>query len=232
MINIIRVKVSFYDNPSDEMLELYSNRLITAVDDYCNNRQRSFVINPPTEERIMKGDYNYEWEIEVGDCSVNAHELFDIVNPVSFGGGKLLYVDVRDKKYDPKYNNCNVGYYWTNEGSTWYHDSETGYKDPFWEFHVNGHSDYRIIHIPTQIDKLRDERSKSFYRNSGATYMWSCVSSWDNWLQATTLEDAIEEFEQLYKKKLWQAVEGYKKSLDNAIDAFASFDKYRWNKRW
>ena len=111
MINIIRVKVSFYDNPSEEALEIYSNKLITAVDDYCNNRQRSFVINRPTEERIMKGDYNYEWEIEVGDCSVNAHELFDIVNPISFGGGKLLYVDVRDKKYDPRYNNCNVGYY-------------------------------------------------------------------------------------------------------------------------
>ena len=230
MINIIRIRVSFYDNPSEEVLDLYSDRLITAVDDYCNNRQRSFIINRPSEERIMKGDYNYDWEIEVGDCSVNAHDLFDIVNPIP--GGKVLFVDVRDKKYDPNYNKSNVGYYWTNEGSTWYHDSEKGYKDAIWEFHVNGHSDYRIIHIPTQIDKLMDERSKSFYRNSGATYMWSCVSSWDNWMKATTLEEAIEEFEQIYKQMLWKSVEGCKKSLDEAIDAFASFDEYRWNKRW
>ena len=62
--------------------------------------------------------------------------------------------------------------------------------------------------------------------------MWNCVSSWDNWMEATTLEEAIEEFEQLYLEKRWQAVEGCKKSLDDAIDKFASFDKYRRNKRW
>ena len=230
MINIIRVKVGFYDKPTEVQLEVYSDRLVTAVDDYYNNRQRSFFIHCPSEERVMKGDYNYEWEIEVDDCSVNAHELFDILYPIP--GGKVLFVDVRDKKYDPRYNNSTVGYYWTNEGSTWYHDSEKGYKDPVWEFHVNGHSDYRIIHIPTQIDRLMDERSKSFYRNSGATYMWSCVSSWDNWLKATTLEEAIEEFELIYKQKLWESIEGCKKSLDKAIDAFANFDEYRWNKRW
>ena len=231
MINIIRVLVSYYENPTEEQLEDYSDRIITAVDDYCNNRQRSFIINRPSEENIKVGRINYEWEIEVGDCSVNAHELFDVVNPVT-RGGKLLLVDVRDKKYDPKYNNCNVGYYWTNEGSTWYHDSTTGYKDPDWEFIINGHAEYRITHIPTKIDRMMDERTKSFYRNSGATYMWSCTACWDNWMKATTLEEAIEEFEVMYKEKLWQSVEGYKKSLDEATDAFREFDKYRWNKRW
>ena len=231
MINIIRVLVSYYENPTEEQLEDYSDRIITAVDDYCNNRQRSFIINRPSEERIKAKAYNYEWEIEVGDCSVNTHELFDVVNPVT-RDGKLLLVDVRDKKYDPKYNNCNVGYYWTNEGSTWYHDSTTGYKDPDWEFIVNGHAEYRITHIPTKIDRMMDERIKAFYRNSGATYMWSCTASWDNWMKATTLEEAIEEFEVMYKEMLWQSIEGYKKSLDKATDAFREFDKYRWNKRW
>ncbi len=50
-------------------------------------------------------------------------------------------------------------------------------------------------------------------------------------MKATTLEDAIEEFEVMYKEKLWQSVEGCKKSLDNAINAFREFDTYRWNKR-
>ena len=230
MINIIRIAVKFDFEPSRIFLDMYSNSLIIAVDDYCNNRQKSFITEEPSKEQKDKGDFVYRWEIEVDDCSVNAHELFDIVNPIP--GGKVLLVDVRDKKYDPKYNNCNVGYYWTNEGSTWYHDSTTGYKDPDWEFIVNGHAEYRITHIPTKIDRMMDERTKAFYRNSGATYMWSCTACWDNWMKATTLEEAIEEFEQLYMEKLWQSVEGYKKSLDKATDAFREFDKYRWNKRW
>lgn len=230
MINIIRVIVSYYENPTEEQLEDYSNRIITAVDDYCNNRQRSFIINRPSEENIKVGRINYDWEIEVGDCSVNAHELFDVVNPVT-RGGKLLLVDVRDLKYDPRRNKSNVGYYWTNEGSTWYHDSQEGYKDPNWEFHVNGHSDYRIIHIPTYASKLMFERDRNYYKEKGATYMWSCTASWDNWMKATTLEEAIEEFEQLYEKKLWQAVEGCRKSLSESIESYGAFDKYRRSKR-
>lgn len=231
MINIIRVLVSYYENPTEEQLEDYSDRIITAVDDCCNNRQRSFIINRPSEERIKAKAYNYEWEIEVGDCSVTAHELFDFVNPVT-RDGKLLLVDVRDKKYDPSYNKSDVGYYWTNEGQTWYHDSVSGYKDPDWEFHVNGHSEYRITHIPTYSSKLTFDRDRRYYEEKGYTFMWSCTYSWDNWMNATTIEEAIEEFEQLYKKKLWQAVEGCKKSLDEAIDKFAAFDEYRWAKRW
>lgn len=231
MINIIRIAVKFDSKPSLIFIDNYSNSLITAVDDYCNNRQRSYITEEPSKEQKDKGDFVYRWEIEVGDCSVNAHELFDVVNPIP--GGKVLLVDVRDKQYDPKYNNSNVGYYWTNEGSTWYHDSQEGYIDPYYDFHVNGHVEYTIVHVPSYA--LRHEyprHSAEEYENSGKTYMWQCVSSWNNWMKATTLEDAIEEFEEMYKKMLWQSVEGHKKSLDEAIDAFVSFDKYRWNKRW
>ena len=230
MINIIRIAVKFDAEPSLIFLDMYSNSLITAVDDYCNNRQRSFITEEPSKKQKDKDDFVYRWEIEVGDCSVNAHDLFDVVNPIP--GGKVLLVDVRDKKYDPKYNNSNVGYYWTNEGSTWYHDSETGYKDDTWEFHVNGFSDYKIVHIPTTLNRLMDPRRKSFYSNSGATFMWCCTSSWDNFMKATTIEEAIEEFEQMYKKMLWKSIEGLKQEVNHAIDNFAAFDEYRSNKRW
>ena len=171
MINIIRIAVRFDHEPSLIFLDMYSNSLITAVDDYCDNRQRSFITEEPSKEQKDRGDFVYRWEIEVGGCSVNAHDLFDIVNPIP--GGKVLLVDVRDKKYDPNYNNCNVGYYWTNEGSTWYHDSVEGYKDPNWEFIVNGHAEYRITHIPTYASKLTFERDKNYYIDKGATWMWS-----------------------------------------------------------
>ena len=51
-------------------------------------------------------------------------------------------------------------------------------------------------------------------------------------MKATTIKDAIEEFEVMYKEKLWQSVESNKKRLDRATDALREFDTYRWNKRW
>ena len=229
MINIIRIAVRFDSKPSLIFIDMYSNSLITAVDDYCNNRRRSYITEEPSKEQKDKGDFVYRWEIEVDDCSVDAHELFDIVNPVP--GGKVLLVDVRDKKYDPKYNNSNVGYYWTNEGSTWYHDSERGYKDPFYRFHVNGHEEYRIVYLPHYVNEYSYNALRKAVEE-GVKFSWECTGSWNNWMKATTLEDAIEEFEEMYKQELWESIEGYKKSLDKATDAFREFDKYRWNKKW
>lgn len=230
MINVIRVCVSYYENPTEEQLENYSDRIVAAVDDYCNNRQRSFIINRPSEERIKAKAYNYEWEIEVGDCSVNAHDLFDIVNPLSLGG-KVLLVDVRDKKYDPKYNNCNVGYYWTNEGSTWFHDSKEGYVDPYYDFHINGNVAYTIIHIPSYASRHEYSFRGEDFEKSGQTYMWRCTTSYDNFMKATTLEDAIEEFEQLYKDKLWETLKARTRSLNDALDNCTSFNAYLESKK-
>lgn len=50
MINIIRIAVKFDNEPSLIFLDMYSNSLITAVDDYCNNRQRSFITEEPDND--------------------------------------------------------------------------------------------------------------------------------------------------------------------------------------
>ena len=144
--------------------------------------------------------------------------------------GKLLLVNVLDYEFDPAHKS-KQGYYWTNDGETWYHDSERPYVDAYFDFHVNDYQDYTIIHIPTYIQRM-SPRDREHYEKSGATFMWRCTACWDNFMKATTIKDAIEEFEVMYKEKLWQSVEGYKKSLDEATDAFREFDKYRWNKRW
>ena len=84
--------------------------------------------------------------------------------------------------------------------------------------------------MPVYADRFNIREQKK-YEKSGATWMWSCTACWDNFMKATTLEEAIEEFEQLYMEKRWQAIEGCKKSLDDAIDSFRAFDQYRKNKR-
>lgn len=228
MVTTIRAVVKFDSEPSQTFLDSYSDNLIRAVDIYVNHKPRSYHIEAPSNEQIDRRDYIYKWIIDVVDVKCYAQELFRrlLLTP----GGDLILVGVLDHQFDPAHKS-NVGYYWTNEGEIWYHDSERLYVDPVYEFHANGTQDYEIIHIPTYIDR-RDGRNKEYYLKSGATFMWGCVSSWDNFMKATTLPEAIEEFEQMYKKMLWESVEGHKKSLDKAIESFSNFDEYRWNKKW
>ena len=74
------------------------------------------------------------------------------------------------------------------------------------------------------------DRDKKRY--DGVTYMWRCTGSWDNFMEAKTIEEAIEEFEKYYQEQLWKAVEGCRKHLEEATDNFAQFEDYRWRKKW
>ena len=232
MVTTIKVLVKFETMPTEDALNTYADTMITAVDDYCNNRPRSFHLEPPKPEQIAAGDFVYRWVIDVCDASAHAKEIFKLIKDVTCVG-ELILVNVLDHDYDITHKN-EKGYYWTNDGETWYHDSERGYIDPYYDFHVNDYQDYTIIHIPSYLHNNDNmyPRDRQYYENSGATFMWRCTSCWDNFMKATTVKDAIEEFEVMYKEKLWQAVEGCKKCLDTATDAFREFDKYRWNKRW
>ena len=229
MITTIKVVVKFDEEPSTEYLDRYVNNMMEVVDDYCNYRPRSFHIETPKPEQIAIRDFVYRWIIDICDASAHAEELFKLINDIT-SVGKLLLVNVLDHEYDITHK-ANVGYYWTNEGETWYHDSEKPYVDPYFDFHVNDYQDYTIVHIPTYIQRM-EPRDREYYEKSGATFMWRCTSCWDNFMKATTIKDAIEEFEVMYKEKLRQSVESYKKSLDKATYAFREFDLYRWNKRW
>lgn len=224
MINVIRIAVKFDEQPSLIFLDNYSDKLITAVDDYCNHKERSYITEAPSAQQVEKKDFTYRWEIEVRGCDVYPKELFECIDTIR--GGKVQFVDVRDKKYDPRFNNCNVGYYWTNEGSTWFHDSKTGYVDPYYDFHINGSVGYTIVHIPSYALTHEHSFRGKDYEESGQTFMWRCTASYDNFMKATTLEDAIEEFEQLYKDKLWETLKARTKSLNEALDNCTSFKTY------
>ena len=228
MVTTIKVVVKFDHEPSTEYLDSYVDNMMELVDDYCNHSPRSFHIEPPKPEQIATREFVYRWIIDVCDASADAEALFKLIDDITFG--KLLLVNVLDHEFDPE-QRSKQGYCWTNDGETWYHDSERSYVDAYFDFYVNDYQDYTIIHIPTYIQRM-SPRDKERYEKSGATFMWRCTACWDNFMKATTINDAIEEFEVMYKEKLWQSVEGYKKSLDRATDAFREFDTYRWNKKW
>lgn len=134
------------------------------------------------------------------------------------------YVRVRDSRF----KDTGYGIRWVNDGVTVYSDSSV-YEDPAYEFHYNDRDDYEILYIPTYAAKFCP-RDKEHYEKTGAKYMWRCTACWDNFMEAQTIEDAIEEFEEMYFEKLWSSVTNTQKELERATDKFREFYDYRSRK--
>ena len=60
--------------------------------------------------------------------------------------------------------------------------------------------------------------------------MWRCTASWGNFMKAQTIDDAIEEFEAMYREKLWNSVVSGQENLRRATDEFIEFNDYRSRK--
>lgn len=131
------------------------------------------------------------------------------------------FVRVRDARFI----DTGHGIRWTNDGITAYSDSSV-YEDPMYDFHYNDFNDYQIVYIPIYSERFCS-RDKEHYEKSGAKYMWRCTASWDNFMEAETIDDAIEEFEEMYREKLWSSVVNEQESLRRATDKFREFDEYR-----
>lgn len=151
--------------------------------------------------------------------------------------GSAISVTLYAKTFDPKvfvrvrdvrFADTGYGIRWVNDGITVYSDSSI-YEDPVYEFHYNDFNDYQIVYIPTYAAKFC-ARDKERYEKTGAKYMWRCTASGDNFMKAQTVDDAIEEFEAMYREKLWNSVVSEQKKLIRATDKFRAFDEYRKRK--
>lgn len=129
---------------------------------------------------------------------------------------------------DVRFTDTGHGIRWVNDGITVYSDSSI-YEDPVYEFHYNDFNNYQIVYIPTYAAKFC-ARDKERYEKTGAKYMWRCTASGDNFMKAQTIDDAIEEFEAMYREKLWNSVVNEEESLKRIIDKFRVFDEYRSKK--
>lgn len=131
------------------------------------------------------------------------------------------FVRVRDLRF----KDTGHGIRWVNDGVTAYSDSSV-YEDPKYVFHYNDFDDYEIIYIPTYAEKFCP-RDKERYEKTGAKYMWKHTACWDNFMEAQTIDEAIEEFEEMYFEKLWNSVTNTQKELEKATDRFREFYDYR-----
>ena len=134
------------------------------------------------------------------------------------------FVRVRDARFA----DTGHGIRWVNDGITVYSDSSI-YEDPVYEFHYNDFNDYQIVYIPTYAANFC-ARDKERYEKTGAKYMWKYTGCGNNFMEAQTIDDAIEEFEAMYREKLWDSVVSEEESLRRSIDKFRVFDEYRKRK--
>ena len=225
MVTVVKVRKKFNIEPTQEILNECASDIMQIVDSYTSGAARTFYIELPTEEMLNSGNYVYVWIINIADATINCKELFDCINVEV----TLLTLDVVDHKFiQPP---PHVKYFWTNDGSTSYHDGGT-YVDPYYCFHANGFDDYEIVDMEVYGSRPAfGEIERKRIAKLGCKYTWRCTSSWNNPLKATTIEGAIEEFESIYHEKLWNTIESLQERLASATESFRNFDTYRRVKR-
>ena len=223
MVTIVKARKKFDMEPTLGQLDEYVDGIMYLLDEYTNHAVRTFSIQLPTDEMLNSGNYIYTWVIKVCDAVIDSKELFDLIHETE----PLLTLDVLDHRFiQPP---PHVKYYWTNDGSTSYYDGST-YTDPYYRFHANGFDDYEIVDMEVYARKFA-VRDKERIEKLDCKYTWRCTTSWDNPLKARTIEEAIEEFETLYREKLWKSIESLQERLVSATESFRNFDTYmRGNK--
>lgn len=204
---LIRIHPKFTSMPDAEWFENYVDSVIDAVDSYCSFSPRSFNVTFPTSERIAKGDYSHFISIVIESKEpLSATALFELLNPIY----ALFTVNVQEYRFKAVQPGKSI--YWTNEGECKYHDGGT-YVDPAYVFHFNKTADYEIFDVKELIKRWSEADRKKY---EGWSYMWSCTGCWDNKLEATTLDEAIAEFEKYFYNQLWKGVESYQERLNEA----------------
>lgn len=219
MVTVVKARKKFNIEPSLEMLDECADTIMQLVDSYTGNKPRIFRIELPTEEMLNSGNYIYTCAINISGASINCKELFDIIHTEE----PLLTLDVYDRKFSKPPE--HVKYFWTNDGSTAYHDGSV-YIDPYYCFHSNGFDDYEIVDMEVYAKKFVG-RDRERVEKLDCKYTWRCTACWDNPLKANTIEEAIEEFENIYREKLWKTIESLQERLASATDSFRNFDKHQ-----
>ena len=219
----IEVVPEFEKNPTAEEFENICDSIVDAVDNYCNNQERSFHVTFPLQKDIDEGRFTYRIHILIkSEKELHSAALFELLNSVD--KHPLVMVTVQESRFCKR----DAPIFWHHEGETTYWDGST-YISPNYDLYVNGNNYYTIQYVPVAIKNMYD-RDKQRY--DGVTYMWRCTGSWDNFMEAKTIDEAIEEFEKHYQKQLWRAIEDHRKYLEEATDNFAQFEDYRWRKKW
>ena len=219
---MIEVVLKFEKNPTADEFVNIRDSVVDAVDNYCNNKEQSFHVTCSLQEDVDEGRFTYHIHILIkSEKELHSAELFELLNFVD--RPPLFMVTVQESRFCKQ----DAPIFWRHKGETTYRDGST-YISPDYDLYVNGNNYYTIQYVPVAIKNMYDRDKR---RYDGVTYMWRCTSSWDNFMEAKTIDEAIEEFEQMYYDKLWTSVENLQKKLSDASHDFKQFSEYRMNKK-
>ena len=217
---MIEVVNKFEKNPTTEEFGSICDSIVEAVDNYCDNPERFFHVTYPSQSEIESGRVSYHVDILIkSEKELRSSELFELLNLND--RHPLVKVTVQESRFCKK---ADKDIYWYHEGETTYWDGST-YINPNYDLYINGNTYYTVQYVPVAIKNMY-ERDKQRYKD--VQYMWRCTGSWDNFMQATTIDEALKEFEGIYHNMLWKAIEGTRKSLKEAEDNFRDFVDYQW----
>lgn len=219
---VIKVYPKFKEEVDAETFQSISDSMINLIDKSIENSERSFYLTYPTSEQIRNNQLNYVVTIVVKtNRALPSSELFVLLSTIN----PLIMVNVKELRFCAPMSITTA--YWTNEGETTYNDGTT-YYDCDYVFHFNFSDDYCIQYVPHYLNRCSGLNRS---RYEGVNYMWRCTACWDNFLKATTIDEAIKEFEEYYYDKLWSTVENTKENLTKAIINLKNFSEYRENRR-
>ena len=215
----IEIALKYDAEPQKDTFEYDCNLLVDKMKELYSDANLIGTIVMPSQEDLELRRYFYRLRIHMDtDNEISSKPLFDVLNGVC----PLALVHLRETRFCKQ----DAPIYWEHEGETTYYDGST-YKSPNYDFYVNGETYYTVQYVPLTLNRL-SERDKKRY--NGVTYMWRCTGSWDNFMESTTLDEALEEFENFYYKLLWDAVEANNQRLAASLNKFNTYNQYRLNK--
>lgn len=218
----VRIFMNFPNVLTEEEINTYLGMTqIMVFGRFPGLKYGEFTVISPSIEMIKQKQTYYIINFNcVGEANcVTSSDIFECVH--------TMYSDMMVQVRDVRFIGSDKPYYWTNDGQSTYSDGGT-YVDCEYVFHVGQEADYRVIHIPTYIKtKLRTNQSSRYKEYENHTFMWEATATWNNWLNATTVDDALAEFENIYYNKLVKTVHARQTSLDNSINELKQFAEYK-----
>ena len=206
---------------SIDELNLIKNNMLCAINEYwpCE----ALMVTYPSFEKLASGRCEYWFTAHIEEDELDATEVFEVCDKVY----PLVMIHVRDQKYI-NHGDMKIG--WTNDGVTAY-SSDKAYYDPYYRFIFTGkETDYEVVDVPKYSGRLCTcERDMERYKDK--KWMWKSTGSWDNFMEATTLNEALEEFEAYYESVCWKSIDSLRKRLDTAIDNYRLINQHmKWKR--
>ena len=202
--------------PTDEF-NLIKHNMLCAINEYwpCEALMATY----PNAEKLAKERYEYWFTAHLDEPELHATEVFEVCEKIY----PLVMVHVRDQQYI-NHGDMQIG--WTNDGSTAYSASNV-YYDYYYRFIFNNkETDYEIVDVKKYLHRICTESPDAMKRYEDKHWMWRSTGSWDNFMEATTLAEAIEEFEAYYENMCWKALESARRSLNTATDNYRLINQH------